>query len=179
MGFALARAAREAGAKVTLVAGPTQLASPRGVRRLDVRTAREMHDDVMAYVNHAQVFIAVAAVADWRVSNAAASKLKKGNGAPVLTFEQNSDILAAVAQLPNAPLCVGFAAETDHVIEHARAKLKSKRVQLIVANKAQDAMGADVSEISLVDAQGVTTLAPDAKLAQARRIVAAIAAQLG
>jgi phosphopantothenoylcysteine decarboxylase / phosphopantothenate---cysteine ligase len=179
MGFALARAAREAGAKVTLVAGPTQLASPRGVRRLDVRTAREMHDDVMAYVNHAQVFIAVAAVADWRVSNAATSKLKKGNGAPMLTFEQNPDILAAVAQLPNAPLCVGFAAETDHVIEHAQAKLKSKRVQLIVANKAQDAMGADVSEISLVDAQGVTTLAPDAKLAQARRIVAAIAAQLG
>jgi phosphopantothenoylcysteine decarboxylase/phosphopantothenate--cysteine ligase len=179
MGFALARAAREAGAKVTLVAGPTQLASPRGVRRLDVRTAREMHDDVMAYVNHAQVFIAVAAVADWRVSNAATSKLKKGNSAPMLTFEQNPDILAAVAQLPNAPLCVGFAAETDHVIEHAQAKLKSKRVQLIVANKAQDAMGADVSEISLVDAQGVTTLAPDAKLAQARRIVAAIAAQLG
>jgi phosphopantothenoylcysteine decarboxylase/phosphopantothenate--cysteine ligase len=179
MGFALARAAREAGAKVTLVAGPTQLASPRGVRRLDVRTAREMHDDVMAYVNHAQVFIAVAAVADWRVSNAATSKLKKSIGAPLLTFEQNPDILAAVAQLPNAPLCVGFAAETDHVIEHAQAKLKSKRVQLIVANKAQDAMGADVSEISLVDAQGVTTLAPDAKLAQARRIVAAIAAQLG
>lgn len=179
MGFALARAAREAGAKVTLVAGPTQLPTPRGVRRLDVRTAREMHDDVMAYVNHAHVFIAVAAVADWRVSNAATSKLKKGNSAPMLTFEQNPDILAAVAQLPNAPLCVGFAAETDHVIEHAQAKLKSKRVQLIVANKAQDAMGADVSEISLVDAQGVTTLAPDAKLAQARRIVAAIAAQLG
>jgi phosphopantothenoylcysteine decarboxylase/phosphopantothenate--cysteine ligase len=178
MGFALARAAREAGAKVTLVAGPTSLPTPRGVRRLDVRTAREMHDDVMAYVNHAQVFIGVAAVADWHVSNAATSKLKKGSGAPALHFEANPDILAAVAQLPNAPFCVGFAAETDNVVEHAQAKLKSKRVRLVVANRAQDAMGADASELHLVDAQGVTTLPADDKLAQARRLVAAIAQRL-
>ncbi len=179
MGFALARAAREAGAKVTLSAGPTPLPTPRGVRRLDVRTAREMHDDVMAYVNHAQVFIAVAAVADWHVSNAATSKLKKGSGAPALAFEANPDILAAVAQLPNAPFCVGFAAETDNVIDYAQAKLKSKRAQMIVANRAQDAMGADSSELHLVDAQGVITLPADHKLAQARRIVVMIAQRLG
>ncbi len=178
MGFALARAARDAGAKVTLIAGPTALVTPRGVRRLDVRTAREMYDDVMAYVNHAQVFIAVAAVADWRVRTPSAAKLKKASGPPQLEFEPNPDILAAVAALPAPPYCVGFAAESDNVIEHAQAKLRAKNVPLIVANRAQDAFGADDSELHLVDAQGVVTLAKDNKLAQARRIVAAIASRL-
>lgn len=179
MGFALARAARDAGAKVTLIAGPTTLPTPRGVRRLDVRTAQQMYDDVMAYVNHAQVFIAVAAVADWRVRAPSTSKLKKSEGPPQLAFEPNPDILAAVAALPSPPYCVGFAAESDHVIEYAQAKLKSKNVPLIVANRAQEAFGADDSELHLVDAQGVMTLAKDDKLAQARRIVAEIAARLG
>lgn len=179
MGFALARAAREAGAKVTLVAGPTTLPTPRGVRRLDVRTGQEMYDDVMAYVNHAQVFIAVAAVADWRVKAPSTSKLKKAKGPPQIAFEPNPDILAAVAALPSPPYCVGFAAESDNVIEHAQAKLRAKNVPLIVANRAQDAFGADDNELHLVDAQGVVTLAKDDKLAQARRIVAEIAARLG
>lgn len=179
MGFALARAARDAGAKVTLVTGPTTLPTPRGVRRLDVRTAQEMYDDVMAYVNHAHVFIAVAAVADWRVKAPSTAKLKKTQGPPQLAFEPNPDILAAVAALPAPPYCVGFAAESENVIEHARAKLKSKRVPLIVANRAQDAFGADANELHLIDAQGVVTLAKDDKLAQARRIIAAIAARLG
>lgn len=179
MGFALARAARDAGAKVTLVTGPTMLPTPRGVRRLDVRTAQEMYDDVMAYVNHAHVFIAVAAVADWRVKAPSTAKLKKTQGPPQLAFEPNPDILAAVAALPAPPYCVGFAAESENVIEHARAKLKSKRVPLIVANRAQDAFGADANELHLIDAQGVVTLAKDDKLAQARRIIAAIAARLG
>jgi phosphopantothenoylcysteine decarboxylase/phosphopantothenate--cysteine ligase len=179
MGFALARAARDAGAKVTLVTGPTTLPTPRGVRRLDVRTAQEMYDDVMAYVNHAHVFIAVAAVADWRVKAPSTAKLKKTQGPPQLAFEPNPDILAAVAALPAPPYCVGFAAESENVIEHAQAKLKSKRVPLIVANRAQDAFGADANELHLIDAQGVVTLAKDDKLAQARRIIAAIAARLG
>jgi phosphopantothenoylcysteine decarboxylase/phosphopantothenate--cysteine ligase len=179
MGFALARAARDAGAKVTLVTGPTMLPTPRGVRRLDVRTAQEMYDDVMAYVNHAHVFIAVAAVADWRVKAPSTAKLKKTQGPPQLAFEPNPDILAAVAALPAPPYCVGFAAESENVIEHAQAKLKSKRVPLIVANRAQDAFGADANELHLIDAQGVVTLAKDDKLAQARRIIAAIAARLG
>lgn len=179
MGFALARAARDAGAKVTLIAGPTSLPTPRGVRRLDVRTAQQMYDDVMAYVNHAHVFIAVAAVADWRIKSPSASKLKKDMGPPQLAFEPNPDILAAVASLPSPPYCVGFAAESDDVVEYARAKLKTKNVPLIVANCAQDAFGADATELHLVDAQGVVTLAKDDKLAQARRIVAEIAARLG
>jgi phosphopantothenoylcysteine decarboxylase/phosphopantothenate--cysteine ligase len=180
MGFALARAAREAGATVTLVAGPTHLPTPRGVQRVDVRTAREMHDAVMGYAHHVQVFIAVAAVADWRVANASASKLKKikGEAPPMLRFEANPDILADVAALERPPYCVGFAAESDNVIAYAQAKLESKRVPLIVANRAQDAFGADGVELHLVDALGVTALPRADKLAHARRIVAEIAARL-
>ena len=180
MGFAIARAARDAGAVVTLVTGPTALSTPRGVRRIDVQTAREMHDAVMGYANRADVFIGVAAVADWRVTNASASKLKKSQSAtpPALVFETNPDILADVAALPNPPYCVGFAAESDDVIANAQAKLEAKRVPLIIANRAQDALGADDNELHLVDAAGVTSLPRENKLAQARRIVAEIAARL-
>ena len=176
MGFALARAAREAGAKVTMVAGPTSLATPRGVRRIDVRTAQQMLDEVLAYVDHAQIFVSVAAVADWRVANASPTKLKKTRGTPpVLQFEPNPDILARVAALSNPPYCVGFAAESDDVIENARAKLASKGIPLVIANRAQDVLGASDSEVHLVDGAGVTSLPLDSKLAQARRIVAEIA----
>jgi phosphopantothenoylcysteine decarboxylase / phosphopantothenate---cysteine ligase len=179
MGFAIARAACEAGASVTLVAGPTALTTPRGVQRVDVQTAREMHDAVMGYARRTQVFVAVAAVADWRVTNASATKLKKAKGAPpVLKFETNPDILADVAALKNPPYCVGFAAESDNVIANAQAKLETKHVPLIIANRAQDALGADDSELHLVDAVGVTTLPREGKLAHARRIVAEIAARL-
>jgi phosphopantothenoylcysteine decarboxylase/phosphopantothenate--cysteine ligase len=180
MGFALARAAREAGAKVTMVAGPTALTAPRGVRRIDVQTAQQMFDEVLAYVDHAQIFIGVAAVADWRVANVSATKLKKNRGTPPrLEFAQNPDILARVAALPNPPYCVGFAAESDDVIENARAKLASKGIPLVIANRAQDALGARDNELHLVDAAGVTALPRDAKLAQARRIVAEIARRVG
>jgi phosphopantothenoylcysteine decarboxylase/phosphopantothenate--cysteine ligase len=180
MGFALARAAREAGAKVTMVAGPTALPTPRGVRRIDVQTAQQMLDEVMAYVDHAQIFVAVAAVADWRIANVSAIKLKKKSGAaPALDFIQNPDILARVAALPNPPYCVGFAAESDNVIENARAKLASKGIPLIIANRAQDALGANDNELQLVDGSGVTPLPRDGKLAQARRIVAEIARRIG
>lgn len=181
MGFALARAAREAGAKVTLVAGPTHLATPRGVRRIDVQTARDMFDAVMGYANRAEVFIGVAAVADWRVANASAQKIKKTADAapPVLQFEPNPDILAAVAALPGAPLCVGFAAESEQVIAHAQAKRQAKGVALIVANQAQDALARDDAELHLIDAAGVHRLPRAPKLAQAREIVAAIAQRLG
>jgi phosphopantothenoylcysteine decarboxylase/phosphopantothenate--cysteine ligase len=176
MGFAIARAAREAGAKVTLVSGPTGLATPRGVRRIDVQTAQQMFDEVLAYVDHAQIFVAVAAVADWRIGNVSGSKLKKARGAPPpLDFTQNPDILARVAALPNPPYCVGFAAETDNVVENARAKLAAKGIPLVVANRAQDALGTDDNELQLVDGAGVTTLPRDGKLMQARRIVAEIA----
>jgi len=177
MGYAIARAARQAGAEVTLVSGPVALAAPPGVERIDVRSALDMHAAVMARATTADIFIAVAAVADWRVQAPGTSKLKKTQGPPQLAFEPNPDILAAVAALPSPPYCVGFAAESDHVIDYAQVKLKSKNVPLIVANRAQDAFGADDNELHLVDAQGVVTLAKDDKLAQARRIVAEIAAR--
>ena len=180
MGFALARAVAESGASVTLVAGPTSLETPRDVRRVDVRTAQEMHDAVLAYVEWAQVFIAVAAVADWRIANPSATKLKKGLEAvpPTLSFVANPDILATVAARPRAPYCVGFAAESDNVVEHAKVKRRAKNVPLIVANRAQDVFGRDESELVLVDEQGTTTLSRDSKLAQARRLVAEIARRL-
>jgi phosphopantothenoylcysteine decarboxylase/phosphopantothenate--cysteine ligase len=180
MGFALARAAAEAGASVTLVAGPTSLETPRDVRRVDVRTAQEMHDAVLAYVDMAQVFIAVAAVADWRIAKPSATKIKKGPDAvpPTLSFVANPDILATVAARPRAPYCVGFAAESDNVVEHAIAKRRAKKVPLIVANRAQDVFGRDESELVLVDEQGTMTLSRDSKLAQARRLIAEIARRL-
>ena len=179
-GFALARAAAEAGADVTLVAGPTTLPTPRHVRRIDVRTAREMHEAVHAALP-ADLFVSVAAVADWHVANASGSKLKKrADGAtPALEFAANPDILASVAALPSAPYCVGFAAESENVIEHARAKRVAKGVPLIVANQVQQALGADSSELHLVDARGVTTLPRADKQEQARRLIAAIAERLG
>lgn len=179
-GFALARAAQEAGAKVTLIAGPTELPTPRGVRRLDVNTAQQMHDDVMGYVNHAHVFISVAAVADWRVAQPSGSKIKKGTQelAP-LSLVANPDILASVAALPNAPFCVGFAAESEDMARYARAKLESKKVQLMVGNLAQHTLGRDDSEIIVVSAQGDIALPRADKLTQARRLVAEIAQRLG
>ena len=178
-GFAIARAARDAGAQVTLIAGATALATPRGVERIDVTTAREMMSAVMSHLP-ADVFISVAAVADWHVSNQSVSKIKKTAAAtpPALQFAPNPDILATVAALPSAPYCVGFAAESDDVIDNARRKLATKKVPLMVANRAQDAFGAERSELSLIDQNGVTTLPIDDKLAQARRLIAEIASRL-
>ena len=177
-GFAVARAAAEAGADVVLVAGPTMLATPRHVRRVDVVSAQQMHDAVHAALP-ADVFIAVAAVADWRIANASVSKLKRAGGsAPTLQFAANPDILASVTALPRPPFCVGFAAESDDVLANARAKLAAKKLPLVVANRAQDALGADASELHLVDARGVTTLPQADKRTQARRLIAAIAERL-
>ena len=178
-GFALARAARDAGAQVTLIAGPTTLKTPRGIKRIDVTTAREMMTAVMDQLP-TDVFISVAAVADWHVRNPSISKIKKGASAtpPALQFGPNPDILATVAALPSAPYCVGFAAESDDVIDNARRKLTSKKVQLIVANRAQDVFGSDASELSLLDGDGVKQLPIADKRVQARRLIAEIAARL-
>jgi phosphopantothenoylcysteine decarboxylase/phosphopantothenate--cysteine ligase len=179
-GYALARAAREAGAEVVLVSGPTALPAPHGVRRVAVGSAREMMAAVDAELPGADAFVAVAAVADWHVTNASSTKLKKAKGAPppALEFAPNPDILAAVAARPDAPYCVGFAAESDAVLEHARAKRLAKGIPLIVANRAQDALGADQTELTLIDAAGETRLPAASKLAQARRLVAEIARRL-
>lgn len=180
MGYAIARAAYEAGARVTLVSGPTALAAPYGVERRDVQTAAQMLEQVLGAAAAADVFIGVAAVADWRVATPAAVKLKKETGIapPALQLALNPDILAAVAALPEPPYCVGFAAESERLIDHARAKRVAKKIPLIVANRVDEALGADRSELVLIDAEQAITLPQDGKLPQARRLIAEIARRL-
>ena len=180
MGFAIARAAAEAGAEVTLVAGPVALDTPRHVRRVDVTSACEMHAAVMAAAASSDVFVATAAVADWRVDNAAAEKIKKspGRAVPVFALVENPDILASVAALPRPPYCIGFAAETGDVVTHARAKLEKKKVPLVVGNLGPATFGQDDNAIVLVDADGARELPRASKLVLARRLVSEIASRL-
>ncbi len=180
MGYAIARAAREAGAEVLLVSGPTGLPVPYGVRRIDVLTAQQMHDAVMAQVPGQDVFIAVAAVADWRVANASAQKLKKdGSGdMPALVFEQNPDILASVAALANKPYCVGFAAESDNLLEYGRAKRERKGIPLLVGNIGPSTFGSDRNELVLFDQHGHTAMPAADKLHLARQLISEIASRL-
>ncbi|BAK77885.1 bifunctional phosphopantothenoylcysteine decarboxylase/phosphopantothenate synthase [Pseudogulbenkiania sp. NH8B] len=178
MGYALARACRDAGAEVTLVSGPTGLPCPVGVRRLDVVSAAEMHQAVLQEVGHSDVFIAVAAVADYRVKNRSEHKLKKGDAVPVIELEENPDILATVAGLPAAPFCVGFAAESQNLLEFAETKRRRKKVPLLVANLAQLAMGADHNEVVLLDDTGAHPLPDLPKEQVAHAIVAHLATLL-
>ena len=184
MGFAIARAAREAGAEVTLVAGPVGLATPRGVTRIDVKSASNMLEAVMQKAQAATVFIATAAVADWRPAAAATHKIKKdGSGQPPqLAFTENTDILASVAQLPAAQdgrlFCVGFAAESHDLLENAQAKRLRKKVPLLVGNIGPDTFGQDHNALLLIDAQGSLELPRASKLSLARRLVREIARRL-
>jgi phosphopantothenoylcysteine decarboxylase / phosphopantothenate---cysteine ligase len=180
MGYAIARAAREAGADVTLVSGPTALDAPYGVRRINVQTAQQMHDVVMSHVSGEDVFIAVAAVADWKVVNASEQKLKKnGSGdLPRLEFAQNPDILAAVAALPKPPYCVGFAAESEDLLRHGEEKRKKKNVPLLVGNIGPQTFGHDHNELVLFDDKGNRRLPRAQKHDLARQLVAEIAARI-
>jgi phosphopantothenoylcysteine decarboxylase/phosphopantothenate--cysteine ligase len=179
MGFAVARAAREAGASVTLISGPVALATPEGVARVNVRSAQQMFNEVKAAVEGSDIFISVAAVADWRMKKPFDKKIKKINGrAPVLEFEENPDILAWVASRKNAPFCVGFAAESEKVAANARAKRAKKGVPLIAANLAQEALGADDNAITLFDARGSHSLGRGPKIELARKLVAHVAGML-
>jgi phosphopantothenoylcysteine decarboxylase/phosphopantothenate--cysteine ligase len=179
MGFAVAQAAAEAGADVTLVSGPTSLATPVRVARVDVTTAREMHDAVMARARGADIFIAVAAVADYHVVDAKDHKMKKQAGAaPSLRLAENPDILAEVATLPDAPFCVGFAAETENLREYAQAKRKKKKIPLLAANLAQQAFGADDNALTLFDDHGEHVLPRAPKVRLARDLVGHIARML-
>lgn len=170
MGYAVAQAAAEAGAGVCLVSGPTCLAAPPGVRRIGVRSAAEMRDAVQAELP-CDVFIAVAAVADYRVDAAATQKLKKRAGGLTLQLVANPDILAEVAALPDPPFCVGFAAETEQLAEQAEAKRLRKRLPLLVGNLAQDTLGQDAAELVLFDDRGQHRLPRDDKLTQARHLI--------
>jgi phosphopantothenoylcysteine decarboxylase/phosphopantothenate--cysteine ligase len=184
MGFAIARAAQHAGAKVTLVAGPVSLPTPRGVLRVDVRSALQMHDAVNHAAPHANVFIAAAAVADWRPASAADQKIKKdGSGeTPELRFVENPDILAAVAKSPRAQsgdlYCVGFAAESHDLLAHATAKRARKGVPLLVGNIGPSTFGQDDNALLLVDAQGAKELPRDTKIKLAHDLIQDIASRL-
>lgn len=178
MGYALARACRDAGAEVTLVSGPTALAAPVNVRLLPVQTASEMYQAVLSEVGRSDVFISVAAVADYRVKNRSEHKLKKGDAVPAIELEENPDILATVAGLPAAPFCVGFAAESQNLLDFAEQKRKRKKVPLLVANLAQQAMGADHNEVVLLDDSGQHPLPALPKDEVGRAIVAHLARSL-
>jgi len=151
------------------------LPTPAGVARVDVRTTQEMFEAVKKDAKHADVFISVAAVADYRVKNPSTQKVKKGNGAPRLELEENPDILAWVAGQPNPPFCVGFAAESENLAQNAKAKLAKKKLPLIVGNLAQDAMGRDDSAITLYDARGEHPLGRGPKLELARKLIEHVA----
>jgi phosphopantothenoylcysteine decarboxylase/phosphopantothenate--cysteine ligase len=180
MGFAIARAAQEAGATVTLVAGPVSLDTPRHVVRIDVRSAQQMHDAVLPLAAEHDVFVATAAVADWRPAECGAQKIKKdGSGrAPSIAMSENPDILAAVARLPHRPYCVGFAAESHDLAKHAREKRLRKNVPLIVGNIGPATFGRDDNALLLVDAHGERELPSAGKLQLARALVAEIATRL-
>ena len=184
MGFAIARAARMAGAQVTLIAGPVHLPTPRGVQRVNVRSAQQMLAAVQQHVAAAHVFIATAAVADWRPANAADQKIKKdGSGqTPQLSFVENPDILATVAQSQRGRsgelFCVGFAAESHDLLAHATAKRLRKGVPLLVGNIGPATFGQDDNALLLVDAAGARELPHASKQVLAEQLIADIAKRL-
>ena len=184
MGFALARAARDAGAQVTLVAGPVNLPGPRGVQRINVRSALEMDKACHSQAGKADVFIATAAVADWRPASAQAQKIKKqGDGQlPSLAFVENPDILAVIAASERARsgalYCVGFAAESQDLEAQAKTKRLRKGVPLLVGNIGPATFGQDDNALLLIDAQGTLAMPRNSKQALARLLVAEIAKRL-
>lgn len=184
MGFAIARAAHEAGAKVTLVAGPVSLATPRGVDRVDVKSARQMLEATLRHAPASDVFVATAAVADWRPATEADQKIKKdGSGqAPTVAFTENPDILLTVAQSERARsgalFCVGFAAESHDLVTHAKAKRERKGIPLLVGNIGQLTFGQDDNQLLLVDKDGTQELPRASKLVLARQLIAEIARRM-
>jgi phosphopantothenoylcysteine decarboxylase / phosphopantothenate---cysteine ligase len=182
MGFALARAAQQAGAEVHLVAGPVGLDTPWGVYRDDVQSAQQMYDAVMHELaaGSYDLFIGVAAVADWRVDHISEHKIKKTaeRQVPNFTFVENPDILAAVAKLPNAPYCVGFAAESGDLDVHGEEKRKRKNVPLLIGNLGPLTFGLDDNEVVLFEAAGATKLPRAGKQTLARTLIGEIAKRL-
>jgi len=178
MGYAVARAARDAGATVTLVSGPTALAAPRGMERVEVSSAQQMFDAALARVDTTDVFIGVAAVADYRPKEALRHKLKKGTGEMTLQLQPNPDILGTLAARASGPFCVGFAAETENLEAYADDKRRRKKVPLLAANLAQHAFGSEDNQLILFDDDGKHELARAPKIALARALIAHLAALL-
>jgi phosphopantothenoylcysteine decarboxylase/phosphopantothenate--cysteine ligase len=180
MGYAVARAAAAAGAEVTLVSGPVALPTPPDVTRIDVRSALEMHAEVMRRVKGSDagtdIFVAIAAVADYRAERISPQKLKKAaGGLPEIRFVENPDILAEVAALPNAPFCVGFAAESENLETYARQKRERKHIPLIVGNLIQEGFGGDENRVILFDDAGSHPLPVAGKAEIARQLIEHIA----
>jgi phosphopantothenoylcysteine decarboxylase/phosphopantothenate--cysteine ligase len=175
MGFAVARAAREAGAEVTVVCGPTPLTPPRSCTLVRVESAEQMFRQVAAHLEGCDIFIGVAAVADYRPATAAEHKIKKSDQRMTVELVPTTDILAHVAGLPNAPFCVGFAAESRNLDEYAQDKRRRKRIPLLAANLVQEAIGSDDNELILFDDAGRHVLPRAPKLEQARQLIARVA----
>jgi len=171
MGYAIAQAAQELGAEVTLVSGPTALARPQGTRVIDITSAAEMFEAAKRCVTDTDIFIGVAAVADYRVAQPSEQKIKKSDAKLTLELVPNIDILAHVAALPDAPFCVGFAAESENLHEYAEQKRRAKKLPLLAANLAQQAIGADDNELVLFDDAGEHRLPRADKLTVARALL--------
>ncbi len=175
LGYAVAQAALDAGAEVVLVSGPTCLTAPSRAKTIQVVSAQEMFDAVERDVAGCDIFIGVAAVADYRVANASVQKIKKDGSSLTLELTQNPDILASVASHPDAPFCVGFAAESENLYENAEAKRRRKRLPLLAANLAQQAIGSDENELVLFDDDGAHPLPRALKNIVARQLIDHIA----
>jgi phosphopantothenoylcysteine decarboxylase/phosphopantothenate--cysteine ligase len=175
MGYAIAQAAQELGAKVVLVSGPTALVKPPGVQGVDVQSAEQMFEAVKQHVGNCDIFIGVAAVADYRVAQPDIHKIKKSDKNLTLELIPNPDILAYVANLTNPPFCVGFAAESENLAEYAEQKRRAKKLPLLVGNLVQQAVGSDYNELVLFDDSGRQTLPRADKLTLARQLMQRIA----
>ena len=176
MGYALAQAALEAGADVRLVSGPTCLIPPAVHKFIQVVSADDMLHAVEAEISQIDIFISVAAVADYRVATISQHKIKKTDKKMMLELIPNPDILLTVSRLPSPPFCVGFAAETDQLEKNATLKRRQKNLPLLVANLAQDAIGSDESELMLLDDHGKHMLPKAPKIEQARHLIRHISA---
>ena len=178
MGFAVAQACADAGADVIVIAGPSHIATPANVTRVDVQSAAEMADAVMKRIDATDVFIGVAAVADYTPQTTQPQKIKKSSEPLTLQLKPTVDILATVAARPNGPFCVGFAAESSDVLRYGEEKRRRKKLPLLIANRAQDALGSDENEVTLLDDAGPHPLPRMPKLELARRLVREIAKRL-
>lgn len=178
MGYAIAQAAADMGAAVTLVSGATHLEAPLGVTKISAESADTMYQAVMKNISQQDIFISVAAVADYSTTTPSAEKIKKGEYSLTLELKRNKDILTEVASLPNAPFCVGFAAESENLIAHASQKRLAKKLPLIVANLVSDSMGSDEASVTLLDDKGIHPLQRADKTTLAHEILSHLSQML-
>ncbi len=178
MGYAIAQAAADMGAEVTLISGASSVTAPSGIRKIDTISANEMYDAVMNNIIKQDIFIAVAAVADYRAVSQESEKIKKKSSMLTIELTRNKDILAEVASLPNAPFCIGFAAETENLLEYAEAKRQLKKLPLLVANLANEALGSDENSVTLLDKNGAHPLARAPKTEVAKLLLMHVAGML-